>query len=857
MFQNEGSSLPLVIELSDEEDTVKKNQVRTPPLVIELSDDEDTTKNHKLHSQVGKHRIGLDEVPKNFGSSRGLKRPTSKESTTAPKLAVLNFDQEGRLEKVDAVSIKSEPTLGAALPVMMVDKNRTESIEYPRPNVQNGKPQSTLDNYPASTASTTTILDKYESGPTTSNMNSISTGEALNVESAITQPRNFVGTPQQLQSRNSSDEQAVSAIQGNILEETRRQKVNFDMVSDPAPAITTAEKIARGPLPSFHTISAESIRFNNGDFPREQRTTRNAQDATRSICLGKSSLRERSCLEGRDLVTQHLALTEVPKPPYRAPEAYMGPMPHQHPRHSGKPTSQEIMPTFKEAVAPTRTSRTSPDKVPVKLISTPSATAETRTETSLASEDRRAIDEGILSEMNRLLHGQKRILEAEEAERAMRAELIYRNRSQGLKHLDHHRTPRIQSPAPSSHSDLFIRSPTPPPAGLKRKRNQAEVIGFSKCSKPVSDSSQKRHQEPLKLDDFWGNTKRLASVTGSTKSNQNPLTLKDGYFDRHQERINALKARADREDRAYEQGCYDGQEVDLKLNEAGILNTTQTSTRPTTGGKGLSQETMQRWRMNQAAQVLPTPSTSDAEDERVDMPKLLYEYHVQRLVTLDGGREFDGCRTSFGPYYTIGEANTVAAQKVRQQDPENASVIFNSGGWSYNYEKDQTGTEQHTLQSAGGSIQTWVSRSIAPPNEGIGVPLKAFTTPAWLYVAMVSSSTSSIPLEGDSMTDLAAVDRRSRILPQDSSSASIIKACTLLDLANRAAGERWVEMQAADLPKDSVGDILRSEMEMNLRRELEDMDEENESFNRTCRDAGTGLEIHIWVDMVEVEGPRN
>ena len=629
-------------------------------------------------------------------------------------------------------------------------------------------------------------------------------------------------------------------------------------MSNLAPAVRTTADILQRRLLSSHSIRAESNQTTDGNIPREQPTIRGVRDATRTVCLGESSLRKRSCPTEGDLVTQQLAHAEVPEALYRAPEAYMGPMPHsKHSRHPVKPTVQDIMPISKEAVTPACTSRTSPVRLSVTSLSAPLVTSETRTETTQATNSRSAIDQEILSEMDRMLQGQKRIMEEEEAERAMRAELIYQKRHPGLNHLDHQAAPRHRPPAPSSHSNLFIRSPTPPSAKLKRKRNQAELLSSSKRSKPISDGSQKRHREDLKLDDFWGNTKRSASKSGNTKTYQNPLTLRDGYFDRHQERINALKARADRENRTYEQGCYDGQAVDLNLDEGSTANTTQTTTHPTTGGKGLSQETMLKWRMKEAAQAFPTPSTSDSGDEEVDVPKLRYEYFVQRQVTVDGQREIDGRLTSFGPYYTIGEANTVAAQKVREQDPEHAREIFKSSGWSYNYEKDQIGTDHHTLESGGGSIQTWVSRSIAPPSEGIGVRLKAFTTPSWLYVAMMSSRTPLPPSLDHSMTDSTAITPHSRTSSKDPPSVSIIKACTLLDLANRAAGEKWVEMQATHLPKDGVGDILLSELKMNLRQELEAMDEENESFDRICRDAKKGQEIHIWVDMVEVEGPRN
>ena len=398
----------------------------------------------------------------------------------------------------------------------------------------------------------------------------------------------------------------------------------------------------------------------------------------------------------------------------------------------------------------------------------------------------------------------------------------------------------------SSAADLFIRDSTTPPPRTKPKVFNSEVIEFAGWSNNGTHRTpKKRGREGLTIPDFFCSNKRQSTIIGSTRGYKY-ITLEEGYFDRHEERIKALKARADRENRAYEE-TFDGQEVSLFLDSD---DDHQTKARPTTGGKGLSKKTLKRWRAD--AQAYPTPSQSEIDQEDHEMPKILYEYHVQRRSQLEGQDEEQARTEEFGPYYTVAEANAIAANKVRQGNQENANAVFRPGAWSFKYEKDDAAMESHSVFGQGGTIQTRVTRTIAPPEQDVGIPLNAFTTPAWMYIAMASSGKPTATDNDQPMNDNEV------IRPHDKSSmTTVVKACTLLDLANRAAGQKWIELQAADFPNDALGDIHRAEMEMNVRQDLQEMDEETMSFDRTYRDPASGLETHIWVEMVEVEGPRN
>jgi hypothetical protein len=320
------------------------------------------------------------------------------------------------------------------------------------------------------------------------------------------------------------------------------------------------------------------------------------------------------------------------------------------------------------------------------------------------------------------------------------------------------------------------------------------------------------------------------------------------YFERHGQRVKALKARADPKNRGHEEK-FDGQEESLFLNSDSDDNH-QANTHRKTGAKGLSMETVKKWKAD--AQVYPTPSQSEMEQEELDFPKILYEYHVTKRIQFEGQHENQARTTGSGPYYTVAEANAVAAIKARQPNDADAMAIFRPGAWSYSYEKDDAGMETHRASGTGGTIQAWVTREIASSEENIGIPVTAFTTPSWMYIAMISSSKQF------ATDDAHVTDGNEVILPHGTWSANtILKACTLLDLANRAASREWIKLQAANIPNDGLGHIARAEMEMHMRHDLEKMDEGNVAFDRTYRNPASGLETHIWVEMVEVEGPRN
>lgn len=395
----------------------------------------------------------------------------------------------------------------------------------------------------------------------------------------------------------------------------------------------------------------------------------------------------------------------------------------------------------------------------------------------------------------------------------------------------------------SSAADLFIRDSATPPLSEtylnSLVRDQRAAANFHR-------STGKRPRDGPAITE-WFQASKNQSVERGRPYHKN-ITLEEGYFERHKQRIEALKARAEWESRPREE-YFDGQEQSLFLS-SDSEGDDEAPAHPTTAGKGLSMETLRKWKAD--ARAYPTPSQSDVANEELETPTLLYEYQVSNRVQLAGESDSHARTIVFGPYYTLAEANAIAAKKARLPDLDYGNIIFRPGAWSYSYDKDDTGMETHVYTGKMGTITTWVSRSIAPPEEKIGIPLKAFTTPAWMYIAMASS-------RNESATEHAYVTDDNEVITLDETPPrnTIIKACTLLDIANRAAGDKWLELRINELPKNGLEGLRKAEIKMHIRLDLEELEKKHHSFDRTYRDPKSGLETHIWVERAEVEGPRN
>lgn len=132
--------------------------------------------------------------------------------------------------------------------------------------------------------------------------------------------------------------------------------------------------------------------------------------------------------------------------------------------------------------------------------------------------------------------------------------------------------------------------------------------------------------------------------------------------------------------------------------------------RHATAGKGLSQETLKRFRetgdWSRGMEV--DQNADEAQDEETEVPNIAYHYFVQKHEWLE--TEEDAIESSLGPYHTMNEANAVA--KVEVQSPQiDGFEGIRSKGWSYFYKEDEFGMQTHMATVLEVHIETVVHRS--------------------------------------------------------------------------------------------------------------------------------------------------
>ena len=348
-----------------------------------------------------------------------------------------------------------------------------------------------------------------------------------------------------------------------------------------------------------------------------------------------------------------------------------------------------------------------------------------------------------------------------------------------------------------------------------------------------------------KIYDYFG-PKKDSNITAKVRTK---TTLGDGHFARHEKRKEAMDEYAAKRKISRHQDAFDGQVVDLNL--AADEYDQAAAGHPTTGGKGISNATIRHWESDIAAQAYATPTDSVIDGDELREPEPLYQYRVRVREWLNDEPEVEARLTELGPWHTMAEANAVAAESVQKPSEDNATVIFQPGAWSYNFNRDEDGMETHIAGSVGGVMEASVSRNIAPADPHTTLPLNAFTIPRVVYLAMLQLTPVPVSVEDDLFGDSTI----STATAPDLMLATSLSACITLDLANKAAGQKWLELETKGFAADSLDDHRRARLETSLRKELRQMNENSESFERTCQSFGE--RFHVWVKKVPIDGPRN
>lgn len=420
-----------------------------------------------------------------------------------------------------------------------------------------------------------------------------------------------------------------------------------------------------------------------------------------------------------------------------------------------------------------------------------------------------------------------------------------------------------------SESDLFFPNFDHTDAASHQQYAPRKIIhsdAWSSRRSGVKPIKPKLRDEP-KIYDFFGPIKN-PNITAKVRTK---ITLDEGYSVRHEKRKEAMDEYAAKRKINRHQDAFDGQTIDIDaaadeydqataehpttgrkgISDAAINQAT--AEHPTTGGKGISDATIRHWESGSAAQAYITPTDSVADGDELREPEPLYQYRVHLREWLIDEPEAEARLTELGPWHTMAEANVVAAESIQKPSEDNARMIFRPGAWSYNFNRDEVGMETHIAGSGGGFIEASVSRNIAPANQDATLPLNVFTIPRVVYLAMLQRSLVPVPIEDDLFEDSSiGVCTNSDLML-----ATALKACTTLDLANKAAGQKWLDLETKDFAADSLAEYRRAQLETSLRKELRRMNEDNESFDRTCSNESFGERFHVWVKKVSIDGPRN
>ena len=401
-----------------------------------------------------------------------------------------------------------------------------------------------------------------------------------------------------------------------------------------------------------------------------------------------------------------------------------------------------------------------------------------------------------------------------------------------------------------SESELFFSDFDHTDAASYQQHAAPKTMHFDAWSnrrKGVKPIKPKLPDEP-KIYDFFGPEKN-PNITAKVRTK---TTLGDGHFARHQKRKEAMNEYAAQQKRNRHQDAFEGQDIDL--NAAADEYDQATAGHPTTGGKGISDATIKHWEFGSAAQAYATPTDSVTDGDELREPEPLYQYHVHIREWLIDESETEARLTELGPWHTMAEANAVAAERVQKPSADNPTVIFRPGAWSYSFNKDEYGMETHTAGLGGGFVEASVSCDIAPANKYAMLPLKFFTIPKVVYLAMLQRLSVPVPLGDDLFEDSST---GTCTTPDPIMVATALKACTTLELANKAAGQKWLDLETKEFAADSLDEYRRARLETSLRKELRQMNEDYESFDRTCSSGSIGERFRVWVEKISIDGPRN
>lgn len=139
------------------------------------------------------------------------------------------------------------------------------------------------------------------------------------------------------------------------------------------------------------------------------------------------------------------------------------------------------------------------------------------------------------------------------------------------------------------------------------------------------------------------------------------------------------------------------------------------TTRPTTGGKGISETTLVASRATETGNTTRTASSHTVDeynDEFIVVEEPVYEYHVHRRewLTEDLEGEAHAGTQVLGLYYTLQEANAIAAREIRHPIQHGTTHGIPTSAWDYGFRQDCDGLQTQLAEAMGVHIEAEVKR---------------------------------------------------------------------------------------------------------------------------------------------------
>ena len=292
--------------------------------------------------------------------------------------------------------------------------------------------------------------------------------------------------------------------------------------------------------------------------------------------------------------------------------------------------------------------------------------------------------------------------------------------------------------------------------------------------------------------------------------------------------------------------------TDIAFSHQDLGVDAEPSPRPIISGKGISAATLAAWD-NQAKEV-------EAEKET---PQLVYIYFFDLKAWVGEDSTRNIYAKNFGPYHTSAEANMAASTEVKfplehfeELGDHNSELEEPKRGWSFEYKEDENGLQTHKMLAANIHAEAVVRREIPPPPNRIALPLSAFTTPPTVFLAQ-RLVRFSLPQPDDLFGE---IDTGQSDAPD--CEHTTLGVCTVPDLAFKRAAKAYINFRTRGMSA-----IEKNEIKMEMRNELKEMEadgfrdmlKKTVHFEEDTEEGFGGRKgmFAVWVEKVEVKGPRN